>query len=107
MEGIGRAIAEARQDPRPSLIVVRTHIGYGAPNKQDKASAHGAPLGPDEVRGAKANLGWPEDAESLTPGGAPPHMWGAKAGGGAPPRQWDQLMADYRREFPEDAAELD
>jgi transketolase len=107
VEAISRAIHEAQQDPRPSLIVVRTHIGYGAPTKQDKASSHGAPLGPDEVRGAKANLGWPEDAHFLVPEEALHHFREALDRGGALHRQWDQLMADYRTEYPEEAAELE
>jgi transketolase len=107
VEGISRAIAEAQQDPRPSLIVVRTHIGYGAPTKQDKASAHGAPLGPDEVRGAKANLGWPEDAEFLVPEEALNHFREALDRGRALHEQWDRLVADYRTDHPEAAAELE
>jgi transketolase len=56
-----RTIAEAREETeRPSLIVVRTHIGSGAPTKQDTAEAHGAPLGADEVKAWKERIGWPE-----------------------------------------------
>ena len=56
---IDQAIINAKKDARPSLIICRTHIGYGAPNKQDKASSHGSPLGDEELAAAKNNLGWP------------------------------------------------
>ncbi len=59
-------VAEAEQD-RPSFIAVRSHIGFGSPNKQDKASAHGEPLGPDEVKLTKENLGWPPEPEFYVP----------------------------------------
>ncbi len=59
--------AAAHETERPTLVAVRSHIGFSAPTKQDTAGAHGAPLGPEEVRGAKKNLGWPEDAEFFVP----------------------------------------
>ena len=58
---IETAIATAQKSAKPSLICCKTHIGYGAPTKQDKASSHGAPLGIDEIRGAREKLGWPHD----------------------------------------------
>jgi len=60
-----RSFPEARG--RPTLIVVDSHIGYGAPHKHDSAEAHGEPLGDEEVRAAKRNYGWPEDAQFLVP----------------------------------------
>ena len=65
---IDQAIRAARNDPRPSLICVRTTIGYGAPNKQGTAKAHGEPLGDDELNAAKENLGWPLAPRFLIPG---------------------------------------
>jgi len=68
LEAVAKALAAAVvDDGRPTLVRVRSHIAYGAPNKQDTADAHGAPLGADEVRAAKAAYGWPEDASFLVP----------------------------------------
>jgi len=68
LEAITGAIRRAREEARrPSLIVIRTHIGYGSPNKQDKAAAHGEPLGIDEVRLTKENLGWPLEPTFIIP----------------------------------------
>ena len=64
-EALEAAIAETG---RPSIIMGRTHIAYGSPNKQDKSSSHGAPLGEDEVRATKENLGWPVEPAFLVPG---------------------------------------
>ena len=67
-EKIYEAFMAARAETeRPSLIILKTHIAYGSPNKQDTADAHGAPLGIDEIRLTKKNLGWPEDASFLVP----------------------------------------
>ncbi len=65
---IEAAIEAARGDDRPSLIAVRTHIGYGSPNKQDSQKAHGSPLGPDEVRLVKEAYGWDPDKTFYVPG---------------------------------------
>ena len=63
---IQKALKEARAETaKPSLIVLRTHIAYGSPNKQDSHEAHGAPLGEEEVRLTKENLGWPPNREIL------------------------------------------
>lgn len=67
LDAIDAAIDVAKRDPRPSLIRLRSHIGYGAPHKQDTNSAHGEPLGPEEVKLAKRFFGWPEDAQFLVP----------------------------------------
>jgi len=66
---------------RPSLIIVESHIGYGAPHKQDTAAAHGEPLGEEEVRLTKRDYGWPEDAKFLVPDAVREHF---AAGIGAP-----------------------
>ena len=68
--GFEAAIDEARDDDRPSLIAVRTHIGYGSPNKQDTQKAHGSPLGPEEVRLTKENYGWDPDRTFYVPADA-------------------------------------
>lgn len=68
LAAIQKALKEAKAETaKPSLIVTRTHIAYGSPNKQDTAGAHGAPLGEDEVRLTKENLGWPADEKFLVP----------------------------------------
>jgi transketolase len=67
LDGIDRAISAAKQDPRPSLIRVRTVIGYGAPKKQGTSGVHGAPLGEEELKAAKENLGWPLEPRFLVP----------------------------------------
>ena len=107
VEAVSWAIKQAREDSRPSLIVVRTVIGFGAPTKAGKASSHGAPLGPDEVRGAKANLGWPEDAEFLVPEECAAHFRENSERGAEFHRRWDAMLADYRRDHPELAADFE
>ena len=67
IEAIAAAIEDARADDRPSLIAIRTHIGYGSPNKQDTQKAHGSPLGPDEVRLVKEAYGWDPDKTFYEP----------------------------------------
>ena len=68
VDAIDAAMTEASvPDGRPTLIACRTHIGFGSPNKQDTSSAHGSPLGPDEVAATKRAYGWPEDAQFLVP----------------------------------------
>ena len=67
LAAIDDAIDAAQADDRPSLIAVRTHIGYGSPNKQDTQKAHGAPLGPDEVRLTKEAYGWDPDRHFFVP----------------------------------------
>ncbi|HZR07969.1 MAG TPA: transketolase [Myxococcales bacterium] len=67
VEAIDRALVAAKADPRPSLIRVRTVIGYGSPHKANTAEAHGSPLGKDEVRATKQNLGWPLEPTFLVP----------------------------------------
>ncbi len=67
VEAISAAIDAAKADDRPSIIAVRTHIGYGSPNKQDTQKAHGAPLGPDEVRLVKEAYGWDPDRTFFVP----------------------------------------
>src|SRR6185369_130262 len=82
LAAIDRALANARAETlRPSLILVRTHLGYGSPNKQDSYKAHGSPLGEDEVRLTKQNLGWPTEPAFLIPETARTHYRAAIARG--------------------------
>ncbi|OLE62324.1 MAG: transketolase [Deltaproteobacteria bacterium 13_1_20CM_2_69_21] len=93
---------------RPTLLILDTHIGYGSPNKQDTAAAHGEPLGEEEVRLAKRSYGWPEDAQFLVPDGVREHFAaGVGARGAAARGNWTALLASYRSAYPELAREID
>ena len=93
---------------RPTLVILDSHIGYGAPNKQDTAEAHGEPLGPEEVKLAKRSYGWPEDAQFLVPDGVYEHFArGIGERGAAARREWMDLFKAYRAANPELAAEID
>ena len=107
-ERIGRALEIFRRtDDRPTLIIIDSHIGYGAPHKQDTAAAHGEPLGEDEVRLAKESYGWPADAQFLVPDGVYEHF---RAGIGQRGRQlreeWTALFERYRSAHPELADQI-
>jgi transketolase len=105
LEGIAAAIRAAQADPRPSLILARTNIGYGSPNKQDTASAHGAPLGQEEVRLAKENLGWPTEPPFLIPDQALAHFRQALERGSAWEAEWQAHFQAYAAEYPDLAEE--
>lgn len=93
---------------RPTLIVVRSHIGYGAPHKQDTREAHGEPLGEEEVRLAKRSYGWPEDAKFLVPDGVYDRFRDGIGRRGRELREaWRALLDRYRGEHPGLADELD
>jgi transketolase len=93
---------------RPTLIVLDTHIGYGAPHRQDTAAAHGEPLGDEEVRLAKRFYGWPEDAKFLVPDGVYEHFAaGVGARGERLRREWTGLFESYRAHYPELANEIE
>ena len=107
LDTLRAAVAEAHADPRPSMIILRTHIAPGAPNKQDTASAHGEPLGVDEIRLTKRAYGWPEDAEFFVPDEVRRALRPARAGqGAARPRGQDAFDA-YRAAHPDLAAEFE
>jgi transketolase len=87
---------------RPTLIIVDSHIAYGAPNKQDTSAAHGEPLGEEEIRLAKRHYGWPPDAKFLVPDGVREHFeQGIGARGSALQRAWWAEFEGYRRQYPE------
>ena len=106
LDAIEGAIEAARADDRPSLIAIRTHIGFGAPNKQDTQKAHGSPLGEDEVRLAKEAYGWDPDAHFLVPPEVLEHMRRAIDAGQERVDAWERRLAAYGKEFPELAVEL-
>ena len=101
------AIAAARDEhERPSFIQVRTHIGYGSPHKQDSAAAHGEPLGEEEVRLTKENLGWPPEPAFLIPEESLTHFRQAIDRGSKWQAEWDAVFADYALDYPDLALEF-
>ncbi len=93
---------------RPTLIIVDSHIAYGAPHKQDTSAAHGEPLGEDEIRLAKRNYGWPEDAKFLVPDGVYQNFENHIGARGHRLRgEWMAKFEEYRRAYPELADALD
>ena len=107
------AVAKALDDARaitdgPTIIVVHSIIGYGAPKKAGTREAHGEPLGDEEIRGAKRNYGWPEDSSFLVPDGV--HQRFAErmgARGAAAREEWMVMLARYREQYPDLAREID
>jgi transketolase len=107
-EDIASAIQEAQAETRrPSLILVHTHIGYGSPNKQDNFSAHGNPLGEEELKATKKALGWPTLDLFYLPPDAVEYFRRALGTGAAAEAEWKARFAAYQQAFPAEAAELD
>jgi transketolase len=87
---------------RPTFIILDSQIGYGSPHKQDKAEAHGEPLGDEEIRLTKLSYGWPEEAKFLVPEGVREHFADGIGQRGADAlKKWTELFSSYRKEFPE------
>ena len=109
LEAIRRAFERFRDEAvRPTLIIVDTVIGYGAPTKQGTAAAHGEPLGEDEVRAAKRAYGWPEGARFLVPEEVYTDFEeGIRKRGARLRRGWEEMFARYAKEYPELADALD
>jgi transketolase len=108
LEMIERAIRQSvAETTRPSLIIVDSHIAYGAPNKQDTSAAHGEPLGEEEIRLTKLSYGWPPDEKFLVPEEAGEHMRKALDRGAASEAAWNSMFAAYKAEYPELASELE
>lgn len=90
------------ENERPTLIIVDSHIAYGAPNKQDTSAAHGEPLGEQEIRLAKRHYGWPEDAKFLVPDGVREHFRAGIGARGQTLRDaWMAKFEAYRQQYPE------
>ena len=106
LEAIGKAIEAAKADKEhPSFITVKTQIGYGCPAKQGKASAHGEPLGEENVKALKENLGWPEPEKTFNiPQEVYAHYEELAAQGAAEEEKWNKLFAEYCEKFPEEKA---
>jgi transketolase len=104
---IDRALRAARAEAtHPSLILVRTHLGYGSPHKQDTFEAHGSPLGVEEVRATKENLGWPPQPPFCIPGQVREHFRLSCERGAQAETEWNARFAAYAKSFPELAKEL-
>ena len=108
LEMLSRAFETFRRESeRPTLIIVDSHIAYGAPTKQDTHGAHGEPLGEDEVRATKANYGWPQDATFLVPDGVDEVFEkGIRTRGKQLRDSWFDMFAAYEREHPDLADEI-
>ncbi|BCK75591.1 transketolase [Acetobacter aceti NRIC 0242] len=104
-----KLLAEAKADTtRPTMIIVHSVIAWGSPKKAGTAAAHGEPLGADEITATKRAYGWPEDKSFYVPEGVTEHFQqGLGVRGANASKAWDDLFASYRKEFPDEAAELD
>jgi transketolase len=108
LDAIDAAITAARaQTERPSIILIRTTIGYGSPKKAGTSSAHGSPLGEAEVAATKQALGWDPAAKFLVPDEVRAHMAEAGKRGAGAHAEWDAKLAAYRTAHPDLAAQLD
>jgi transketolase len=109
IERIEHAVAVFRETRgRPTLVILDSHIGYGSPNRQDTAAAHGEPLGAEEIKLTKRAYGWQEDASFLVPDGVREHFAaGMGARGAEARRKWEDLFAAYRARHPELATQID
>jgi transketolase len=107
LDALDKAITSARMDPRPSLIAVRSRIGFGLPTKENTASAHGEPPGEDELAGAKEKLGWPQEPWFLVPDDVREHFEKRIGNGIAAHQEWQKLFSRYKEVFPDAAKELE
>ncbi|MFH2104304.1 MAG: transketolase [Chloroflexota bacterium] len=105
--GIDAAIASAKSDPRPSLIICRTTIGFGAPKKQGTAKVHGEPLGDEELNAAKENLGWPVEPRFFVPEETLAFYRRAVDTGELIESEWNKMLDAYRESTPDLASDLD
>lgn len=108
LEGIKQAVDNARNETgRPSLIKIRTQIGFGSPNKVNKASAHGSPLGPDEVKLVKKNFGFDPEQSFVVPEEVLSYYRNVGEKGAKLEQKWNELYASYKQQFPELGAQYD
>jgi transketolase len=99
IDAVDQAIILAKEDPRPSLILCRSHIGFGLPTLQDTAKAHGSPPGEEELAGAKDKLGWPKDPHFYVPEDVREHFLNIGARGTEKQRAWKGLFEAYGRRY--------
>jgi transketolase len=108
LQALNGAVDSARSETeRPSLIIVRSHIGFGSPNKQDTSGVHGSPLGAEEVKLTKRAYGWPEDEHFLVPSRALEHMREAVDRGADAESEWHARFDAYRAAHPELAEQFE
>jgi transketolase len=108
LDALEQALNEARKETRrPSMIAVRTHIGYGSPSKQDTPGVHGEPLGPEEIKLTKDNLKWPREPSFLVPDEVSTHFRQTADTGRKLQESWQAAIEAYRENFKEPAAEWD
>ncbi len=104
LDEVDKIINEAfAEKEKPVFVITKTSIGYGSPNKQDKSSAHGAPLGVDEVKATKRFFGWDEEKEFYVPEEVKENFKVVKDNGEKFESEWNQLFENYKKEFPDDA----
>jgi transketolase len=107
LDAVHRALQKAKQDPRPSLLICRTHIGYGLPTRQDTAKAHGEPPGLEELNGAKERLEWPLEPQFWVPDQVRELFQQAADRGRQAHRTWDEQFQRYKAAFPALASEFE
>ena len=108
LAAVEKAFREAHsQTERPTLIIVRTHIGFGAPHKQNTAEAHGSPLGAAETAAAKKNLNWPAEPAFFVPEEVRAHFRKEMEKGEAAQNVWEELLVGWRKAHPELSAQWD
>ena len=106
IRSVDKALKAAKKDGRPSLVIMNTHIGFGSPNKHDSASAHGSPLGEEELLQTKKNLGWPVEPSFFIPPEALRHMRTSTDRGHKLENEWSARFEAYAKAYPEQAREL-
>lgn len=106
LDEIETAIQTAQKADKPTLIITNTHIGYGSPNKQDTSEAHGSPLGEEEVKLAKKNLGWNYEETFCIPQEVKDHFKEVKARGEKQEAEWQRLFEEFKKKYPEKAKQL-
>src|SRR5512133_1090804 len=106
IDALSASIKIAREETdRPSIIIIRTHIGYGSPDKQDTFEAHGSPLGEEELRKTKESLGWPSDKSFYIPDEASDHFLKAVERGRMNEMEWNTKFEAYERQYSKEAKE--
>lgn len=106
VEEIDQAIIAAKKDPRPSIIMCRTHIGFGMPNRQDTSKAHGEPPGDEELNAAKRNLGWPEEPRFYIPEEVKAFYQKVGQNGSTCKKNWEKTLEAYGKAYPSHADEF-
>jgi transketolase len=108
LKAIDKAIQRAKKEKgRPSIIMVRTHIGFGSPNKHDTAEAHGSPLGEEEIKLTKKNYGWDPEKQFFVPEKALAQFRKAIEIGKKKEIKWNEKFSEYKKKFPDLATELE